>query len=278
MRGTPLHPKLAILSTPLPDLTFAQRVFLKSFLLMTEPLITVENQANLQLAPEPLIFAFNHNNFFEALLVPIYLIYCRKGRKINFVVDWMFGRIPVLGWILKQIDPIYVYGKKSTIPWLNHLRNQPAPSVEKQCLQHLANDSSIGIFPEGTRNPNPNSLLKGRKGIGHIAVESRAPVLPIGIDFPLRQIRGKIPKLGPIILRIGEPLYFQTEIEAYQRAISNPNLASGECRKLTRAITSLVTHKVMVELAKLSGKKYPFPPPSWTLARETVCINPNPIY
>lgn len=269
MSETFLQPKLNILTASLQKLTFGQRAFLKFFLLLTEHLITVENQENLQSAPEPLIFAFNHNNSFEALLVPIYLIYCRQGRKISFVVDWMFGMVPVLGWILKQCDPVYVYRKKSTIPWLNRLRNQPAQSVERQCIERLANHSSIGIFPEGVRNQNPHYLLKGRKGIGHIALKSLVPVLPIGIDFPLRQTRGQIPPLGRIVLRIGEPLQFQTEIEAYQRAGSNPNLSPGECHKLTRALASLVTHKVMVELARLSGKKYPFPPPPFTQPAET---------
>lgn len=269
MSGTFLERKLNILTTPLPELTFSQRSFLKFFLLFTEHLVTVEHQNNLSLTPDPLIFAFNHNSSFEALLVPIYLIYCRRGCKISFVIDWMFGMIPILGWILKQSDPIYVYHKKSTILLLNSIRNKPSQTVDQQCIERLAKKSSIGIFPEGTRNQTPIQLLKGRKGIGHIALESQVPVLPVGIDFPLRQTQGKIPKLGRVILRIGEPLRFQTEIEIYQKAVLDSNLPPNEFKTLTRNLTSTITHKVMIELEKLSGKKYSFPTPMFTIPTET---------
>lgn len=270
MSGTFFKRKLKILTAPLPELTFGQCSFLKSFLLVTEQLVTIENSENLYKTPDPLIFAFNHNGSFETLLVPIYLIYCRNGRKISFVIDWMYGIIPILGWIMKQIDPIYVYHKKSTILLLNLIRNKPPQTVDRQCIERLAKKISIGIFPEGTRNQNPYQLLKGHKGIGHIALKSRVPVLPVGIDFPLRQTRGKIPKSGPIILRIGEPLRFETEIETYRNALICPNLQPGEIKKLTRNLASSITHQIMIELAKLSGKKYPFPLPSLTLPTETV--------
>lgn len=273
MNGIFLKRKLDIITAPLPELTFGQRIFLKLFLLVTEHLITVENQEQLQNTPEPLIFAFNHNSSFEALLVPMYLIYRRNGRKINFVIDWMFGEIPLLSLILSQVDPIYAYHKKSTIPFLNSIRDEIHQPIYLQCVERLAKKTSLGIFPEGTRNQSPEWLLKGHKGIGYIALESKVPVLPIGIDFPVRRTKGKIPKLGRITLRIGKPLRFDKEIEVYQKALIDTNYQYSKLKKLVRVLASQITYQVMKQLECLSGKKYPFPAPSFQLPRETVGIN-----
>lgn len=46
-------------------------------------------------------------------------------------------------------------------------------------LKMLEKDSVIGIFPEGTRNPN--GMIEGVSGVALIAIKSGAPILPVGI-------------------------------------------------------------------------------------------------
>ncbi|MCL6591535.1 MAG: 1-acyl-sn-glycerol-3-phosphate acyltransferase [Firmicutes bacterium] len=226
--------KYQILKQPLPDLSFLQRCFLRFFLFCFEDLIQVENlnmdDINLE---EPVIFALNHNNSFETVLVPTFLIFHRRGRKIHFISDWLYGHLPITGWIFKQMDPIYVYHKPSTLPFLNRLRPgvKPKPAYQ-QCVERLQRGDSIGIFPEGTRNRNPQYLLKGQIGIGYIALGSQAPVLPIGIDFPSRTALGRIPKLGRIILRVGPKMRFAQEYEIFHAINQTPLLPPKERRKL----------------------------------------------
>lgn len=261
MKNSWLAKKITIIKNPLPGLNWGQRCFVKLLMLAFGHLITVENPEELNSLPEPLIFAFNHNNSFEAILVPCYLIYLRSGKKISFIIDWMFGRIPLIGFIFKQIDPVYVYNKPSTIHFLNRSRRKDRiGTITQQCLDRLNNGKSLGIFPEGTRNNHSGKLLRGKSGIGEIAIKSEIPVVPIGIYFTKLNREGNIPEFGRMILRIGKPLTFSGEIAEYQ----NNNLTKSNLkaqRKLQIHLHSLVTYRIMNRLADLSGKNYPFPKP-----------------
>jgi 1-acyl-sn-glycerol-3-phosphate acyltransferase len=174
----------------------------------------------------------------------------------------MFGRLPIFRWLLKRVDPIYTYRKKARFPSLNkHRQAADGQAVCRACLERLQDGQSLGIFPEGARNSNPYGLLRGRKGVGEIALRSGAPVLPVGIDFPDRLRRGCIPRLSPVILRFGEPLRFPEEGEAYNTISRDARLSPRERQRLQVNLSARVTHGIMLELARLSGKAYPFAPP-----------------
>jgi hypothetical protein len=97
--------------------------------------------------------------------------------------------------------------------------------------------------------------------VGEIALRSQTPVLPVGIDFPGRQQQGKIPRFGKIIFRFGEPLHFSQEIAAWHEANQDKKLGPQWRNKILVNLCSRVTHQIMAELAKLSGKHYPFRQP-----------------
>ena len=273
---------LKIISTSMPSLTWSQRWFLKSFLLCWGPLIRTEGLDTELITDDPLIFAFNHNCSYETLLVPAYLIALRKGRKISFVIDWMFGHVPLIAWIFKQIDPIYVFNKKSNFSFLNHYRSSAQKDVRHQsfkvyqeCIQRLNEGRSIGIFPEVTRNRDPQALLKGKKGIGYIALGSQVSVIPIGIDFPSRTKNGKIPKLGPLILRFGPKMNFSEEIMIYQQINHSPYVHPILKQRISNYLSDKVTYLIMKELARLSGKQYPFLAPIPPVAMKRFLFDPS---
>jgi 1-acyl-sn-glycerol-3-phosphate acyltransferase len=211
-------------------------------------------------APHPVILAYNHNNYYEIILLGSYLVNQWQKKKISFLVDWMYGSLPFIGWFLKGIQPVYVYTKQARWGFLNRRKPFPKQTTISQCLDRLSQGYSLGIFPEETRNQNPFLLKRGRRGIGEIALRSQAPVLPVGIDFPGRAQFGKIPRFGKIIFRIGEPLYFQKEIAAWQET-DRVHLKLPSREKFRVNLCSQVTHKIMTELAKLSGKQYTFRQP-----------------
>lgn len=251
--------RFRVLNAPLNGLTFFQRTILRTLLFLFAPLIKVENEETIPPANQPVIFAFNHNSSFETLLITIYLIYKREGEKVNFVVDWMYGYIPIIGWFVRQIDPIFVYNKRARFGFLNRIKHQDEQkNVYQECFRRLKQNHSIGIFPEGTRNRNPNELKKGQRGIGKIALKTGASVLPIGIDFPKRIKHGKIPKFGSLILRVGTKLNFTQEIAMVQNIIQSNKLSPIVKNELLNFFDAKVTHQIMQYLAKLSWKKYPF--------------------
>jgi len=245
-------------------LNWSQRCLLQLFDFLWGNLILVENEKVLETLDSPVIYALNHNCSYEVFLVATYLMKKRKGEKISFLVDWMYGRLPLLGWIFNQIDPIYVFNKLSKYDYLNRYRAQKIldrKPVHEKCIDYLNFNKSIAIFPEGTRNTNPQVLKRGKLGIGLIALETNVPILPIGIDFPSRHKKNRIPKFGPIILRCGQLMNFSNESALATRIKQNLKIEPRIQKKAITYLGSSITFKIMSQLSNLSGKKYPFDSP-----------------
>ena len=241
------------------------RLLARSVLTCFGRFLHVDNDVVLKATPDPVIFTFNHNNYWETLVVGSYLLAQRRGKKLAFLSDWMFGRLPVFSWFLNRIDPIYTYRKRPRFAVLNKYQEKAdGEAVCQACLQRLHNQQSLGIFPEGTRNKNPHQLKRGRKGAGEIALRSGVPVLPVGIAFSQRPTNGHIPFFSPITLKFGSPLTFPEECAAYRRVAQEAPLSPLERKKLQIFLSARVTHTIMSAIAQLSGKEYPFSPPQHT--------------
>lgn len=235
-----------VLRAELPEMPcLSRRIALKTVLTAFGHLVEVAAPERLGAVSEPAIFAFNHNTSFESLLVPCALLYLRGGRPLHFLVDWMYLDVPLLGWVIRQCDPIPVYRKPARFRRREAYRlSRAKESVLDLCLARLAAGGSLGIFPEGTRNPDPERLLRGRTGVGELVLRSTAPVVPVGIHYPDWERLGRAPRLGRLVLRVGLPLDFTAEREA-------AGLASGRTRR--EAARSVVS-RVMSSLEELSGK------------------------
>lgn len=209
-------------------------------------LTSVEGAEHLRGLPDPAIFALNHTSTFECLAAPAALLWLRRGRMIHFLIDWMYLHLPGIGWLMRQSDPVPVYGKPAR--WRLGERHRLARlrrPVLDACLERLATGGSLGIFPEGTRNRGTEQLLRGRPGLGEVVLRSTAPVVPVGLRFPAAERLGRPPRLGRMVLVIGEPLRFQEERRCA------PGLAPGARRELARQIVT----QAMSEIARLSQKR-----------------------
>lgn len=255
---------LQVFSAPLAELSFVQRLTVRSILLVFAPLIKIENEDNLPSDDGPVIFVLNHNNSFETILIAAYLMYKRRGRKVRFVVDWMWGYLPVVGWFVRQVEPIYVFNKPARYKLLEVKRviSKHTP-VWAQISSILEQKGSVCLFPEGTRNFDPEKLKTGRTGIGKIVMETAAPVLPIGIDYPLRIKSRRIPRIGRIIFRIGRQMDFTEEFEKAEKIKFSTELSQRHKEMILHYFNKLIVHRVMIELSGLSGKAFPFDPPSF---------------
>lgn len=223
----------------------SRRIALKTVMGAFGGLVTVHGAERLAAGPEPAIFAFNHNNSLESVLVPCALLYLRGGRPLHFLVDWMYLDVPLLGWVIRQCDPIPVYRKPARFRRREAYRLSRAKEpVLDLCLARLAAGGSLGIFPEGTRNPAPERLLRGRSGVGELVLRSTAPVVPVGIHYPAGERLGRAPHLGRLVLRAGEPLDFAGEREE----------ASSPGGRPRREVARRVVSRVMESLEELSGK------------------------
>ncbi len=221
------------------------------------------------------IYAFNHNNSIEVMMVPVLIIYHLGGRMISFVIDWMYGKVPVLGSLMDMTDPVYVYHKRSALRWIEAKRmTRPNDDTVERCSEKLQSGKSIGIFPEGKRNRNPENLLKGKPGIGHIALKTSATVVPVGIDFECRKRKGRIPVLGRTIVRIGKSLNFRHQSDHYLTLLADTSCKSNNNSELNRMAAD-VTHEIMLSLAELSGKQYSDSCPAISTRILETTINPK---
>ena len=259
--ASPWRPGLAPLTAPLPHLRRpAARRLCRGLMLTLGQLVAVEHRERLAAVPEPAIFALNHRNRFEALLAPTVLIYLRRGAPLHVLADWMFVEAPGLGWLLRQSEPVAVYGKPALFKWRDgyrreRLRRRPALDA---CLDWLARGESVGVFPEGTRNRDAGRLLRGRPGLGELALRSGVPVVPVAIKYPAR-------RPARMVLAIGEPLDFAAErqlaaMPAAAVASIVPDLGPrrpSQPRSLApRDLSRRVVDRVMAALAAELGKDY----------------------
>ena len=181
---------------------------------------------------------------------PITLMYLRGGTPPRFMIDWMFHYIPVLGWILDQNRTIKVWHKKAKVPLLNRVREKHADEDPLDAASAaLEAGDWVGIYPEGKCNRDPHHLLKGRGGLARIALATGAQVLPVGIDYEGRRAGRRVPSWPRLTLRFGEPIRFDAERAAIDRARERDEFAT-----VRRRTEREVTRRVMDAIGELSGK------------------------
>lgn len=245
------------LFSALPFLRPGESLLLRLLMIPNLFLLHAEGIEHIRQHQGALIVACNHNNAFESLLVPAFLVYHSAGRKISFVIDWMFGKVPLLGHVLNVMEPVYVYHKRSTSRFLESRRPKTTCSKDtvSLCRERLRNGMRIGIFPEGTRNRDPYRLLRARPGVGHIALGSGVPVLPVGIHCVSGRKRKKVHEFGKITLKIGKPIRFDDLSEAYRIADSSGAL-SGSKGNERKVLAQTAADRIMIRISGLCGKSF----------------------
>jgi 1-acyl-sn-glycerol-3-phosphate acyltransferase len=241
-----------LLRKPLPFLSRGRSMLLRLLMVPNALLAEVEGEEHIGKAESaPCIFALNHNNAFESLFVPVLIMFMLGGRKVSFVIDWMFGKLPVIGWLMRQINPVYVYTKRSSLQIIERLRpDGMRRGILEQCAERLEAGVSVGIFPEGTRNRNPHRMLRAKPGIGHIALATGVPVIPVGISFVVAARRGKPPLAGRMRITFGEPMSFVAMSHEYRIS-----MAAG-FRREGVLLAGEAADEIMSAIAGLCGKRY----------------------
>ena len=210
-------------------------------LLARQQVVTVAGLEHVRAAHDPFILAINHSTRTESLLVPALLVLHRGGRLIHFFADWNYRLIPGIGLIYRRAQTITVTRKSAKPTFLNVLKPFYAmpPTALERARRHLGNGHSIGIFPEGTVNRDPERLLPGRRGAAYLSLATRAPIIPVGIRFP--GTAGRIDDHARMEVSIGAPM-------AAPR-IDHRRLSIEDLRRWHAV--------VMAEIGRLSGKHHP---------------------
>jgi 1-acyl-sn-glycerol-3-phosphate acyltransferase len=112
------------------------------------------------------------------------------------VVKQELSRVPFFGW-----------GAGVGVVWVKREDRAAATASLATSLDDLPADWSMFIFPEGTRSKD-GRLGPFKKGVVHMALQSRRPVVPIGTygSGGIVPPGGWLIRSGPIELTVGAPI------------------------------------------------------------------------
>jgi 1-acyl-sn-glycerol-3-phosphate acyltransferase len=228
---------------PLPALGPGDRWLMRGISLFGwRQVLSITGLAHIQPERDPFIVALNHNNRSESLLVPTLMMLHRGGKLIRFLADWNYSLIPGIGLIYRRAGIIMLTRKPARPRCLNVLKPlyQHSVSALERSRTHLVQGRSIGLFPEGAVNRDPDTLLNGRRGAAWLSLTTGAPVVPVGIRFPETASGHPVGDFDRMQVRIGAPLL--------------PAGAPGKRVPLTD--TRAFHAAIMTAIAELSGKTW----------------------
>ncbi len=136
------------------------------------------------------ILAANHRSFLDP-----FVIGCCLPRPIYFVAKRELFKNPILGWFLNCMGAFPVR------------RGEADEESVDTALVLLERGQAVVIFPEGTRI-RAGSLAQPKRGVGRLALQSGAPVVPIAISGSEHARDGWKIKPVRVHLRCGPPLTY----------------------------------------------------------------------
>jgi glycerol-3-phosphate dehydrogenase (NAD(P)+) len=137
-----------------------------------------------------LILASNHRSFLDP-----FVIGCCVRRPIYFVAKRELFKHPLVGWFLNCMGAFPVR------------RGQADEESVETSLALLDHGEAVVMFPEGTRIVN-GSLGRPKRGVGRLALQSGAPVVPVAVTGSEHARDGWRIKPVRVHVRCGAPLTF----------------------------------------------------------------------
>lgn len=178
----------------------------------------------------PVILASNHLSFIDSFLIPAF-----APRPVYFLAkSSYFEGSGVAGWFSRNF-----FTAIGATP-VERGAGQAALEALDQQRRILASRRAIALYPEGTRSLD-GRLYKGRTGVAFLALETGAPVVPVGLigTNEAMPVGAKWPRLRPrVTVRYGEPIDLTSHGPA----------TSGRARRAA-------TDEIMAAIHALSGQE-----------------------
>jgi len=186
----------------------------------------------------PVIFAANHRSFLDP-----FVIGTLTRRPVYYVAKKELFAHPVTGWLLNRLG---------AFPIDRGAADQQAMETARRILER---GDCVVIFPEGTRT-RPGPLGHARRGVGRLALQTGAPVIPVAVLGTEAIRRGWRVRPHRVMLRCGRALSFPR--------VENPTPAEAA------AVTDRIWPCVVLQWDWLGGKMPERAPLPRAVARQPV--------
>lgn len=138
----------------------------------------------------PVLLAANHRSFLDPFVVALCL-----RRPVYFVAKKELFANRLQGWFLNCLGAFPVK------------RGESDEESMETARQLLARGQAVVIFPEGTRQ-RAGALGRPKRGVGRLALQTGAPVVPIALTGTERARRGWLIRPVKVRIRCGAPLTY----------------------------------------------------------------------
>src|SRR3954466_2979896 len=169
----------------------------------------------------PIIFVANHRSFVDPFMIGLC---CR--RPVYYVAKQELFTNRLFGWFISSLGAFPVR------------RGAADADMVQTAKAFLERGDPVLIFPEGTRI-RPGALGKPKRGVGRLALETGAPVVPLAIIGTEAIRKGWRIRPKKVRVRIGSPLRF-------------PHVESATAQ-LAAAVTDRIWPNVMLQWEWLGG-------------------------
>lgn len=159
-------------------------------------------------ANEPVLYIGNHQSYFDIVisygLVPSYTGYISKDS---------MKKIPLLSWLMVYVNCLF----------LDRDDVRQGLQTILQAVELVKSGVSMAIYPEGTRNADPDHFMEFHKGSFKIAQRTDCPVVTMTINGSREIFESHVPfvKSTRVILEYGEPFRFSDLDKDDQKNIHN---------------------------------------------------------
>jgi glycerol-3-phosphate dehydrogenase (NAD(P)+) len=172
-------------------------------------------------ADGPVILAANHRSFLDP-----FVIACMSRRPLYYVAKKELFANKLIAWFLNSLGAFPID------------RGNGDEDAMATAREILARGDAVLIFPEGTRI-RPGTLGAPRRGVGRLALESGAPVVPVAVIGTEAVRRGWRIRPHKVAIRAGAPLRFP--------------LVAAPSAQLAGAVTERIWPCVMLQWEWLGG-------------------------
>lgn len=129
------------------------------------PFIKLDYKSNWPRSTRPKIYAANH----PSTLDPVLVMSALKDTVSILITNSVF-QIPIIGYLIRKSGHIPVVSDQGNLAY-------------QHALKQLKAGHSILIFPEGRLSAKDGITYPPFSGVIRLALETKAPIVPIGISF-----------------------------------------------------------------------------------------------